>query len=177
MKIKVKQMWKRFQTNYGKHLYITVFKCGGNDVGATGLHPPNYKQLPDTWEDDYRKWRMGKVTARQLCAKYDISQGTLFNRAKQMRNTLAHSNNELWVYVYESKTDRVPSKVKPVKKIKCGERKAGETFYYDECIGSIIYAIHEMNGLPIPDIDYGFCEFVWDSSIIDGYGGIKKVNP
>lgn len=38
------------------------------------------KNFPDTWEDDYRRWKLGQVTAVSLYRKYGMGRSTFYRK-------------------------------------------------------------------------------------------------
>ena len=41
------------------------------------------KNFPDTWEDDYRRWKQGEITAVSLYRKYGMGRSTFYRKVKE----------------------------------------------------------------------------------------------
>ena len=47
------------------------------------------KNLPDTWEDDYRRWKRGEVTAVSLYRKYGMGRSTFYRKVDAWEKQLS----------------------------------------------------------------------------------------
>lgn len=75
-----------------------IAKARGKHMGR------KYRWMPDTWDEDYKDWKAGKVTAVSLIKKYDWSPTTFYERVK------------LYEVGYEFKEDAIESQKQPKKK-------------------------------------------------------------
>ena len=41
------------------------------------------KNFPDTWEDDYRRWKQGEITAVSLYRKYGMGRSTFYRKVEE----------------------------------------------------------------------------------------------
>lgn len=46
------------------------------------------KNFPDTWEDDYRRWKLGEITAVSLYRKYGMGRSTFYRKVEEWENEL-----------------------------------------------------------------------------------------
>ena len=44
------------------------------------------KNFPDTWEDDYRRWKQGEITAVSLYRKYGMGRSTFYRKVEKWEN-------------------------------------------------------------------------------------------
>ena len=50
------------------------------------------KNFPDTWDDDYRRWKQGEITAVSLYRKYGMGRSTFYRKVERWEN---NQHNEL----------------------------------------------------------------------------------
>lgn len=44
------------------------------------------KNFPDTWDDDYRRWKQGEITAVSLYRKYGMGRSTFYRKVEKWEN-------------------------------------------------------------------------------------------
>ena len=44
------------------------------------------KNFPDTWDDDYRRWKQGEITAVSLYRKYGMGRSTFYRKVERWEN-------------------------------------------------------------------------------------------
>ena len=44
------------------------------------------KNFPNTWDDDYRRWKQGEITAVSLYRKYGMGRSTFYRKVEKWEN-------------------------------------------------------------------------------------------